>query len=271
MRAPRPGVPVGCDRRPARGADARMKTVRTLLGTVALAAVAWAAAAATTATASGVAVSTCREKAWCTVTASSDVTPTASQLAIGNVRGGTSLAVTQINEGQRQLGGQILGGSLTGICAWSQYQRDWSPPQGSVAAGCADPVFNTADFVAAGGTAVWSGCYPRCFGGVPLRFDRRCGRHGRTFCYAHNCEEYANFFPWSPNAHPVDPIRRTHRHGLDVRYLARYGDFQNQHPYYMVRDTSVVHGTGNWVFISADACRLTVGPAGTYRNEPRHQ
>src|SRR5579872_7062016 len=127
-----------------------MRTVRTLLCAIALGAIAWAASAASTATASGVAVSTCREKGWCTITASGDVTPTASQLAIGNVRGGTALAVTQINLGQRQLGGQILGGSLVGVCAWSQYQRDWSPPQGSASASCADPVFDTAEFVADG-------------------------------------------------------------------------------------------------------------------------
>jgi hypothetical protein len=232
---------------------------------------AWIILSAASATASTVAVSVCHESRWCTVTASGDVMPGASQLAIGNVGHGTELAVTQVNVGQRQLGGEVLSGSLLGICVWSQYQRDWSVPAGGVDAGCPDPLFATDQYVAANGTAVWSGCYPRCFGGVPLRFDRRCGRHGRTFCYSHDCEEYANFFPWSPNAHPVDPIRRTERHELDVRYLALYGDFEDGHPYYMVRDTNVPHGTGNWVFISGDACGVHVGHPGTYRTEPHHQ
>ncbi len=248
-----------------------MRTARSFLSVAAVVVLAWLLSAGASATASGVAVSTCHERHWCTVTASGDVTPTASQLAIGNVSSGTGLAVTQVNVGQRQLGGQVLGGSLAGSCVWSQYQRDWSSPQGTVSAGCGDPGLDTADFVANNGGAIWSGCYPRCFGGVPLRFDRRCGRHGRTFCYSRDCEEYANFFPWTPQAHPVDPVRLTQHHGLDIRYLARYGDAANDHPYYMVRDTGVYHGTGNWVFISAHACAIHVGPNGTYHTEPKHQ
>jgi hypothetical protein len=237
----------------------------------ALCAVAWSVCAGPSATASGVAVSTCQMHRWCTVTSSSDVTQTASQLAIGNVSAGTPLAVTEVDSGQRQVGGQILRGSLVGTCVWSQYQRDWSEPHGSVTADCIDPGLDTSAFVAQNATAIWTLCYPRCFGGMPLRFDRRCGTHGRTFCYSRDCEEYANFFPWSSDAHPVGRIRSTQRHVLDVRYLARYADFANGHPYYMVRDTGVLHGTGNWVFISGDACRLTVGPEGTYHNEPSHQ
>jgi len=252
-------------------AGGAFRRARVLLSTAALGAVVWSLASSAGASASGVAVSMCHEHRWCTVTASGDVTPTASQLAIGNVSAGTQLAVTQINIGQRQIGGEVLGGSLVGTCVWSQYQRDWSGLAGSVAAACADPVFDTSEFVADDGAAVWSGCYPRCFGGVPLRFDRRCGKHGRTFCYSSECEEYANFFPWSPDAHPVDSIRGTHRHRLDIRYMARYGDVQNGHPYYMVRDTAALHGTGNWVFISGDACGVRVGHFGTYRTEPNHQ
>jgi hypothetical protein len=227
---------------------------------------------AASATASGVAVSKCRESRWCTVTSSSDVTQTAAQLAIGNVSAGTPIAVTQVDSGQRQLGGRVLRGSLVGTCVWSQYQRDWSDPKGSASADCVGvPGLDTATFVAQDGTAIWTLCYPRCFGGMPLAFDRRCGSHGRTFCYSHDCEEYANFYPWSPHAHPDNRIRSTGRHVLDVRYLARYADAANGHPYYMVRDTGVLHGTGNWVFISGDACHVELGPMGTYYHEPNHQ
>jgi len=219
----------------------------------------------------GVGVAICNQAAWCTVTASGDVTQTASQLAIGNVSAGTGLAVTQINLGQGQVGGLILGGSLRGTCAWSQYQRDWATPKGDVLANCPTAPLDTAEYVANGGSAVWSGCFPRCFGGVPMRYDRRCGTHRRVFCYSRNCEEYANFFPWTPGAHPVDAVRSTSRHRLDVRYLARYGDFQNNHPYYLVRDTGVAHGAGNWVFISGNACGVVVGPPGSYYSEPRHE
>jgi hypothetical protein len=250
-----------------------MKNVRLLLCVAAIGAIAAAAVGAASvapATAGGVAVSTCRERGWCTVTAAGYVTPTASQLAIGNVRGGTPLAVTQVSVGQRQVGGQVLAGSLVGTCVWSQYQRDWSAPVGSASAQCPAPVLDTAAFVADGGNAIWSGCFPRCFGGVPVRFDRRCGTHGRSFCYSRDCEEYANFFPWSPRAHPLDPIRLTGHHVLDVRYLARYPDYLNGHPYYMVRDVGVFHGTGNWVFISAKGCGIVVGRTGAYHSEPRH-
>jgi len=222
----------------------------------------------------GVGVSTCNQSQWCTITASGDVTPTASQLAIGNVSAGTALAVTQNNVGQNQLGGQILGGSLRGSCGWSQYARDWTSRRLSVVAGCPDPVLDTSQFVAANGTAIWSGCYPRCFGGVPLRFDRACGTPGHTWCYGSNCEEFANFYPWTPAAHPADPIRMTHRHKLDIRYLARFGDVWTRSPFYLVRDIDVVHGTGNWVFISGAACQISAGHPGTYRwlphAPPRH-
>ena len=70
-------------------------------------------------------------------------------------------------------------------------------------------------------------------------------------------------------AHPVDSVRRTRRHGLDVRYLARYGDiWRTTTRTTWSRDVGVYHGTGNWVFISGDACGIHVGPPGTYRNEP---
>jgi len=248
--------------------------VRTLLSAVALCGAALALGAVTT-SAAGVGVSSCNQARWCTITASGDVTPLASQLAIGNVSAGTELAVTQDNIGQNQLGGQILNGSLRGSCGWSQYARDWATKGLSVIAGCADPVLNTSQFVAQNGSAVWSGCYPRCFGGVPLTFDKHCGEPGHKWCYGANCEEFANFFPWSPAAHPTDPLRMTRRHRLDVRYMARYGDAWTNTPFYLVRDIDVAHGTGNWVFISGAACGVATGPPGTYRwlphpSKPHH-
>jgi hypothetical protein len=224
----------------------------------------------------GVGVATCNQKQWCTITASGDVTQFASQLAIGNASAGTTLAVTQEQIGQKQVGGQILGGSLAGTCGWSQYDRDWTRQTASVDSGCSDPVVNTDQFVADAGHAIWSGCYPDCFGGVPLRFDRRCGQPGHDWCYGVNCEEFANFYPWSPTAHPANPLRMTHRHVLDIRYLARYGDAWTQTPFYLVRDIAVAHGTGNWAFVSGAACRISHGPAGTYHwlvhpTKPRHK
>ena len=217
---------------------------------------------------------TCRAIHWCTITAAGDSSPNATQFAIGNVRAGTVLSITQDDVKHRQVGGEISSGELNGLCAWSQYQRDWAPVVLADPPGCADPVHLTSDFVAttaSGTAAIWTGCYPRCFGGVPLRYDRRCGTHGRTFCYSRNCPEYANFSPWTSMAHPTDQLRRTQRHRLDIRYLARYGDAYNSHPFYMVRDGQIGHGQGDWVFISGAACRIVAGPVGTYRHAPRHQ
>lgn len=217
---------------------------------------------------------TCRAARWCTITAAGDSSPQATQFAIGNVRAGTVLAITQNDVKHRQVGGEIVSGELYGLCAWSQYQRDWAPVVVVAPPGCADPLHVTTEFVATTATGtpdIWTGCYPRCFGGVPLRFDRKCGTHGRTFCYSQNCTEYANFSPWSSNAHPSDALRRTQRHRLDIRYLARYRDMWNSHPYYMVRDGEVGHGQGNWVFISGSGCRVVAGPIGTYHHAPRHQ
>ena len=247
---------------------------RTLLGALALGTVALTLALHASASA-GVGVFTCKQAQWCTITASGDVTQSASQLAIGNVSAGTALAVTQDDVLHQQVGGEILGGNLRGTCGWSQYRYDWTAQALSVAAGCANPVHNTNEFVAANGTAIWSGCYPRCFGGVPLRFDRRCGQRGHSWCYGSNCEEYANFYPWSPSAHPANPVRMTHRHKLDIRYLARYGDVLTETPFYLVRDPAVTHGTGNWVFISGAACAVSTGPPGIYRwlphpSKPHH-
>jgi len=247
-----------------------MMRARILLVVVALGAVALTAAPAGHATA-GVGVATCRARQWCTVTAAGDSSPLASQFAIGNVTTGTALAVTQDDIKHRQVGGEVLGGNLRGTCAWSQYRYDWVPIILSVQAGCANPVHNTSQFVAANGAAVWTGCYPRCFGGVPISFDRRCGKNGRTFCYGSNCEEYANFFPWTPDSHPANPIRSTHHHRLDVRYLARYGDVWTDSAFYLVKDGQIGHGTADWVFISGAACAVSVGPTGTYHTEPRHE
>jgi hypothetical protein len=216
----------------------------------------------------GVGLATCNQAHWCTITASGDVEQGASQLAIGNVPAGTALAVTQEQIGQQQVGGQILGGSLKGTCGWSQYDRDWTRQTTSVSAGCPDPVMPTSAFVANNGSAVWSGCYPRCFGGVPLRYDRKCGNKGHNWCYSGNCEEFANFYPWSSAAHPQDPVRMTGRHVLDVRYQARYGDAWTNTPFYMVRDVVAHHGAGNWVFVSGAACGITTGHPGAYHSLP---
>ena len=253
--------------------------VRTLPCALALCAAALALAAGNTSAATGmpgIGVATCNQARWCTITASGDVTHTASQLAIGNVSAGTELAVTQDNVGQNQVGGEILNGSLRGSCGWSQYARDWTSKALSVIAACADPVLDMDQYVADNGRAIWSGCYPRCFGGVPLRFDKRCGQKGHNWCYRSNCEEYANFYPWSPAAHPADALRMTARHRIDLRYLARYGDAWTQNAFYLVRDTDVGHGTGNWAFISAAACGVSAGPPGTYHwltnpTKPHHK
>ena len=242
--------------------------VRKLLCAAALGAAAFTLALYGTASA-GVGLATCNQEHWCTITASGDVEQGASQLAIGNVPAGTALAVTQGQIGQQQVGGQILGGSLKGSCGWSQYDRDWTRQATSISAGCPDPVINTALFVADNGSAVWSGCYPDCFGGMPLHFDRKCGKKNHNWCYSTNCEEFANFYPWSPDAHPQDPIRMTGRHVLDVRYMARYGDAWTNTPFYMVRDIAANHGAGNWVFVSGAACGLKTGHPGAYHWLPR--
>jgi hypothetical protein len=133
-----------------------------------------------------------------------------------------------------------------------------------MSSGCTDTVTPYAQFVAGGGRAIWNGCYPRCFGGVPLHYAARCGQRGHTWCYGRNCTEFANFFPWSTRAHPSDPLRMTRRHMLDVRYQALHGDEWTGTPYYLVRDQQAHHGSGNWVFISSAECRVSVGSPGTY-------
>ena len=204
----------------------------------------------------------CNQQHWCTVTAAGDASPTHSQLAIGNVRDGTVMAVSQSD--WQQYGGEVLTGTLRGLCAWSQYDRDWTGAGSGVIAGCANPVFATAQYVAAGGRDIWSGCYPRCFGGVPLHLDPRCGRRGHDWCYRYNCEEYANFSPWSRSAQPTDPLRRSHGQWLNLRYLARYQNVRNGHYFYLVDDTAAAHGAGNWVFVDGGACDINAGAPGYY-------
>ena len=213
----------------------------------------------------------CRAAQWCTITAAGISSSVAAQFAIGNVPRGTTLAITQDDVKHRQVGGQIVDGEMAGTCAWSQYQRDWAPVAVADTQGCANPLYLNSQFIADGGNAIWSGCYPRCWGGVPLRYDRRCGKGGRTFCYSSNCEEYANFFPWTSDAHPADPLRNTARHLLSVRYLARYGDVWTNSPFYLVMDTAVGHGKANWVFVSGRACGIVTGPMGSYHQIPQHQ
>lgn len=235
--------------------------LRSLLGAGVLATAAMTLTLATAATA-GVGVSTCNQARWCTITASGYVTQTASQLAIGNVSAGTGLAVV-LSEHQ-QYGGEILGGNLRGLCAWSQYARDWTAAPRSKDANCAHLVLNAAAFVAANGRAIWTACNPHCFGGVPLHFDPLCGTRGHDWCYRRNCREFANFYPWMKSAHPTQPLRMTSGQWLNIRYRARYKDARTHRSFYLVEDTAAVHGTGNWVFISGPACAITAGAPGTY-------
>jgi hypothetical protein len=220
------------------------------------------AAVATTSARGGGNVFICNHARWCTMTASGDVTPTASQLAIGNVRAGIGLAV-ELNAHQ-EYGGEIVDGNLRGLCAWSQYARDWTAARRSKDVHCAHLVLDTAAFVASKGRAIWTGCDAHCFGGVPLHLDPLCGTHGHDWCYRRNCREFANFYPWTKSAHPTQPLRMTSGQWLNIRYRARYKDARTHHSFYLVEDTAAVHGTGNWIFISGTACAITTGKPGTY-------
>jgi len=247
---------------------ARIVVFAILLGT------AWAAVASAGTGADGApAPTSCRAQQWCTITAAGISSSVAAQFAIGNVTRGTVLAVSEYDIKHRQVAGQVLGGDMDGTCAWSQYQRDWAPLSVAQTEHCANLQYLNSDYIADGGRAIWSGCYVkhRCWGGVPMKYDRKCGKGGRTFCYSSNCEEYANFFPWTPDAHPSDPLRSTRRHTLAVRYLARYGDVWTDSPFYLVMDTVVGHGQADWVFVSGRACGIVTGRTGDYRSVPRHQ
>jgi hypothetical protein len=219
-------------------------------------------AVATTSASGAVSVFTCNQASWCTMTASGDVTRTASQLAIGNVRAGSGLAV--VRSEHQQYGGEILGGSLRGLCAWTQYARDWTAAGRSNDANCDHVALNTAAYVASHGRAIWTGCDPRCWGGVPLHFDPLCGSQGHDWCYRKNCREFANFHPWMKSAHPTEPLRMTSGQWLNIRYRARHRDARTHQSFYLVDDTAAVHGTGNWIFISGSACAITPGAPGTY-------
>jgi hypothetical protein len=231
-------------------------------------------AAASALTLSGAAgagpATSCHAAQWCTITSNGISNSVAAQFAIGNVSRGTVLAITQDEVRYRQIGGQIANGELAGTCAWSQYQRDWAPLTVAEEGPCAHPGYLNSRFIADGGSAIWSGCYPLCWGGVPLRYDPRCGTGGRRFCYSSNCEEYANFFPWSRDAHPQDALRETAGHLLAVRYLTRYADVWTNSPFYLVMDTAVSHGQADWVFVSGRACGIVTGPPGSYYSYPRH-
>jgi len=233
-----------------------------MLGVALAAAASVVSVGATRSARAAVGVFACDQARWCTVTASGDAGPTASQLAIGNVRAGIALAV--VRSEHRQYGGEILGGNLRGLCAWSQYARDWKGPRGSGGASCTRLALKTSAYVASNGRAIWTGCAIDCFGGVPLHFDPLCGTHGHDWCYRRNCREFANFYPWMKSAHPTQPLRMTSGQWLNIRYRARYRDARTHRSFYLVEDTAAVHGTGNWIFISGSACGIDVGAPGTY-------
>ena len=248
---------------------ARIIVFAILLGAV------WAAVASPGTGADGApAPTSCRAQQWCTITAAGISSSVAAQFAIGNVRRGTVLAITQYDIKHRQVGGQIVDGDMAGTCAWSQYQRDWAP----LLVATADQLHRPAvpqqpvhrrrrqgDLVGLLRAAALLGRR------AAASYDRRCGKRGRTFCYSSNCEEYANFYPWTPDAHPSDPLRETRRHVLAVRYLARFGDVWTNSPFYLVMDTAIGHGQADWVFVSGRACGIVTGPVGTYHSVPRHQ
>lgn len=215
-------------------------------------------------TAVGAPLASCVQPEWCTVTAAGYKSPVAAQFAVGNVSSGTKLAVTQPAARERELGGEIVEGRLARACAWSQYDYDWKPIRVTADSSCMNPTLERTRFIAAHGTAIWTACHVECFDGVATHFNRACTVGHNTWCYGRPCQEYANFFPLSPRARLVDPLRLVRDHTLNVRYLSRYRDLRSGDPVYLVHDAKVPHGHGNWVFIDGTACGLRVGPTGTY-------
>ena len=81
---------------------------------------------------------------------------------------------------------------------------------------------------------------------------------GTLFNHAHSCPEYLNYRPWSAStSREIDPIRSDppnpapQPRRLAWRYLAAFASTDGTGGYYMVRDTTVAPGSGNWVFIPA--------------------
>ena len=153
--------------------------------------------------------SSCRERGWCTVTASGYVTPTASQLAIGNVSGGTQLAVTQVNLGQRQVGGQVLGGSLRRDLRLVAVParlvgagRERRPPAAPTR--CSTPASSWPTTARRSGAAATRAARRRA---DALRPALRQAR--QDLLLLARLRGVRELLPWSPDAHPVDAIRRT--------------------------------------------------------------
>ena len=57
----------------------------------------------------------------------------------------------------------------------------------------------------------------------------------------------------------------THRHKLDIRYLARYGDVLTETPFYLVRDPAVTTGPGTGSSSAVRRAASAPGAPGTYR------
>ena len=162
-----------------------------------------------------------------------------------------------MNLGQQQVGGEILGGHpardvrLVAVSAATGRRQALS-----VVAGCPNPALNTSrvrrgerqrDLERLLSRAASAAC--RCAS------TSAAARAVTSWCYSQQLRGVRELLSRGlPRRTRPTRSRMTDRHKLDIRYRARYGDALDQHAFYLVRDTEVVHGTGNWVFVSGAAC-----------------
>jgi hypothetical protein len=152
-------------------------------------------------------------------------------------------------------GGELLNGGMTGYCAFGQNPGDWSAFNSNGTASCSGygPTYSDSQFIAGGGNDYW-GNPSNPDDGYPLTYNASCGAGGN--CYSGSCPEYLNFLPFSPSAHAGTLVRYASGHTLALRYQALYTDEYTGSTFYMVRDESVGHGAGDWVFVSSGSCTL---------------
>lgn len=176
-----------------------------------------------------------------------------SGYVIGNCQGGGSFLATQssqrLGNGEQYYGGRVGGGFES--CGWIRIDANWIRGGGlTQISDCVPETISKRQesFIRPG--QVWTRWIdPYRADGVPV---------GNK-----NCTEYANFYPWSSGAYPVQPLRTpAEDQGYwKLRYTARWNDVNTGSAYDMIRNEAGP-GNGNWAFVQDTCIKNKPNPTG---------
>jgi hypothetical protein len=176
---------------------------------------------------------------------------------LGNCAYGEAIQAVQYDSNVQFAGGWI--GGQYGDCGWIGLSRLNFQTSGYTnnCGGAGQNTKNPADFAYA--SQIWTHRLPS--GDADGVQSYPGGVIGNK-----NCQEYANFHPYSSGANPQNPtIMSGASNGprMAMRYQGKYPDVNTGTYYSMVHDYNVAPGSGNWVFYQTN-CLTNIPAPGVY-------